>query len=204
MSEIDLKSHLLKTAARLFQRQGYAAVSLRKIAAEAGVTTGSLYYYFNDKDEVVHEILDTGHRRALVDVRRAVQAVGLAADRRAMLRAAVLAHLEAIFEDSSFPAASIRIFPHVPPHLRAAVRPGRIAYVQFWTDLVTLGDPSRQPLVAPRHMAMYLLGAANGTLEWYKANRQTLEEVADDLTFVFFEVVASARAARPAARKTAA
>lgn len=40
------KELILKTAARLFQRQGYHATGLNQIVQESGAPKGSLYYYF--------------------------------------------------------------------------------------------------------------------------------------------------------------
>lgn len=40
------KEMILKTAARLFQRQGYHATGLNQIIQESGSPKGSLYYYF--------------------------------------------------------------------------------------------------------------------------------------------------------------
>ena len=72
--------------------------ALRSIAAEAGVTTGSLYYYFSDKEEIVLEILDTGHRQIHEEVVRAIEALPSGAGRAAKVRAGVRAHVAAPFE----------------------------------------------------------------------------------------------------------
>ncbi|GAB3729963.1 TetR/AcrR family transcriptional regulator [Nocardiopsis nanhaiensis] len=39
-------------AVRMFAQQGYAAVSMRQIAAEAGISTGLIYRHFATKDEL--------------------------------------------------------------------------------------------------------------------------------------------------------
>ena len=187
MSDHDLRTHLMSTAARLFQKQGYAAISLRKIAAEAGVTTGSLYYYFTDKDQIVFEILESGHRRALFQVRQAVVALGPTATRAARLRAAIRAHLAVLFETDSFPAANIRIFAHVPPHLRIAVRAGRRAYEQYWSDLLASPDAAGRLRVEPRQLSRFLLSAANSTLDWRKPEGESLDEIAENLSRIFVD-----------------
>lgn len=184
MSDTDLRDVLLRTTARLFQEKGYAAVSLRSIAAEVGVTTGSLYYHFSDKEEIVREILDTGHKRVHEDVAQAIQDLGPRATRAAKIRAGVRAHIAALFESGSFPAANIRIYAHVPEHLRAAVRPGRRAYERFWIELLSDDATSASP-IPPRHLAMFLFGAANWTFEWHREGRETLDEIADDLANLF-------------------
>ncbi|MGP4029247.1 TetR/AcrR family transcriptional regulator [Actinomadura sp. 3N407] len=45
---------ILEAAAQLFQRYGYAATTTNKIAERAGVSIGSLYQYFPNKDAVLY------------------------------------------------------------------------------------------------------------------------------------------------------
>lgn len=47
------RAALLDAGLRLFARDGYAATSVRKIAAEAGVATGLLYAHFPSKDALL-------------------------------------------------------------------------------------------------------------------------------------------------------
>ncbi len=49
----DMRAHIAGCAARLFQQEGYAAVSMRKLAAEAGCTTKTVYAYFNAKIDIL-------------------------------------------------------------------------------------------------------------------------------------------------------
>lgn len=193
-----LRESLLRTTARLFQEKGYAAVTLRMIAAAAGVTTGSLYYYFSDKEEIVQEILDTGHKSIYEAVVLAIDELEIGADRVAKIRVAVRAHLAALFEPGSLPAANIRIYAHVPEHLRNAVRPGRRAYERFWIQLLSDND-SATAHIPPRHLAMFFFGAANWSFEWHRPKRESLEQLADDLVCLFAGEKASSRKPRRAA-----
>ena len=48
-----------KAALHLFARHGYAAVSMRQIAAEVGVQAGALYNYTPDKQSLLFDLLKT-------------------------------------------------------------------------------------------------------------------------------------------------
>ena len=109
-----------------------------------------------------------------------------------------------LFEDDSFPAANVRIFAHVPAHLRAAVRSGRHAYEQYWVDLLTVDDDRARHRIEPRQLTMFLFGATNWTLEWYKAKRDSLEDLADALAQLFFEATLTKPPAPKAVRQTGA
>src|SRR6187549_3669844 len=52
---------LIEAAARLFTRDGYAATSIRTIAAEAGITGGSVYNHFANKEEIFTAVILAYH-----------------------------------------------------------------------------------------------------------------------------------------------
>ncbi|MFD8248907.1 MULTISPECIES: TetR/AcrR family transcriptional regulator [unclassified Nocardia] len=52
------REHILDTAARLFGERGIANTSTNKIAAEAGVSIGTVYRYFADRGVLVEELLE--------------------------------------------------------------------------------------------------------------------------------------------------
>ncbi len=49
------KDNLVRTAMRLFRRQGYASTGLQQILAESGAPKGSLYHYFSSGKEALGE-----------------------------------------------------------------------------------------------------------------------------------------------------
>lgn len=52
MSETNTKERLLKSGMRLFLKNGFRNAPLRRIVADAGVTTGAFYGYFKNKEEL--------------------------------------------------------------------------------------------------------------------------------------------------------
>ncbi|MGV9633041.1 TetR/AcrR family transcriptional regulator [Nocardia rhamnosiphila] len=61
------REHILDTAGRLFGERGIANTSTNRIAAEAGLSIGTVYRYFTDRSVIVDELLrrlhDTIERR---------------------------------------------------------------------------------------------------------------------------------------------
>lgn len=51
------REHILDTAARLFGERGIASTSTNRIAAEAGISIGTLYRYFSDRGVIVDELM---------------------------------------------------------------------------------------------------------------------------------------------------
>lgn len=59
------QKEILTIAARLFNAKGYERTSLGEIAAAAGLKKGSLYYYFQSKQEILAQISTKGLERTL-------------------------------------------------------------------------------------------------------------------------------------------
>ena len=53
----ERREHLVKLAAELFAEKGFQATTVRNIAEEAGILSGSLYHHFDSKESIVDEIL---------------------------------------------------------------------------------------------------------------------------------------------------
>ncbi|MCV2447860.1 TetR/AcrR family transcriptional regulator [Paracoccus sp. DMF] len=65
-SRAEITGPLVRDAARnLFARHGYAAVSMRQIAAEVGLQVGALYAYTPDKQALLADLL-RGHMEELL------------------------------------------------------------------------------------------------------------------------------------------
>ena len=59
----DFRERLIDVAERLFAEQGPAAVSLRQMAVELGVSAMTPYRYFKDKDEILAAVRARGFTR---------------------------------------------------------------------------------------------------------------------------------------------
>ncbi len=189
--------HVLDCAARLFSRNGYAAVSLRGIAAESGMKAGSLYYHFESKDVIVTEILNTGVRRVHSAVERTVAALPRDASAARTLGAAIEAHLRALHEAGDYTSANIRIFGQVPPAIREAHMGVRREYEALWSGLLRRGVAAgelRADLDVARLRA-FLLGAMNSSLEWLEPRRDAVSRAAAELSTLVLNGAAAARKA---------
>lgn len=72
---------IINTAKALFEREGYAYVSTNLIAEKAGVSIGSLYQYFANRESVALAVYeDASSRAALTMKRKALQILGAPLD----------------------------------------------------------------------------------------------------------------------------
>lgn len=57
MSDNETRQKLIDSAKKEFFENGFAKASLRKICTNAGVTTGALYFFFKNKDDLFSAIV---------------------------------------------------------------------------------------------------------------------------------------------------
>lgn len=52
----DMRAHIAACALKLFQQEGYAAISMRRLAQEAGCTAMTLYKYYDSKFDILSSL----------------------------------------------------------------------------------------------------------------------------------------------------
>lgn len=186
---LDARQKILDVAAAQFREHGYAAVSLRAIAAAAEMKAGSLYYHFASKEEMVVEILNQGILAVHEDVVRATEDLP-DDDGHALLRAAVTAHLSSLLRQSNYTSANIRIFGQVPENVRAQNLDVRRAYEALWDRLIRRLGRNRALKPSPKDVRMarmMVLGALNATLEWFDPAKGSVDVLARRYTDLFWQ-----------------
>ncbi|WP_019634058.1 TetR/AcrR family transcriptional regulator [Actinomadura atramentaria] len=68
----ERREHLVRLAADLFAEKGFQATTVRDIAKEAGILSGSLYHHFDSKESIVDEILSGFFEEVMASYRRVV------------------------------------------------------------------------------------------------------------------------------------
>jgi AcrR family transcriptional regulator len=197
------RQRILDAAATAFRRDGFASVTLKDIAERAGLQTGSLYYHFDGKEDLVDAILSAGTEGALVATREAVEALGKRAEPLARLRAAIAAHLRVVLSEDSYASANLRILGQVPEAIREKHLRRQRAYGAFWDAL--LHDAAAAGAVrADLDLSvtrMLALGALNWSVEWYRKGRRSPSEIAAHATTLILDGIA--RRPPPAPRRNA-
>lgn len=67
-SEVETRTRILKSAERLFARQGYDGTTTRDLAQTAGIAEGTLFRYFENKKAILIEVATQGWVEILTDL----------------------------------------------------------------------------------------------------------------------------------------
>lgn len=82
----ETKGKILDAAFRRLTQQGYAALSMREIARDAGVNHALINYHFRSKDQLVIAVLDEANRQLLERQHRMYRSPGAFAEKWAAAR----------------------------------------------------------------------------------------------------------------------
>lgn len=175
-SHSDITGPRVRAAAlKLFARQGYAAVSMRKIAAEVGVQAGALYNYTPDKQNLLFSLLK-GH---MDDLLKAWAAEGAAGDPMARLAAFTRFHIRFNVERPDAIFISYMELRNLEPENFAVIERLRRAYEdeleQILRDGVAAGDFEVPDL---KIATLAVIAMLTGVNTWYRpGGRLSLDEV---------------------------
>jgi len=170
---INRSSDLLNAAAVLFASQGYHRTTIRDITSAIGMTSGSSYYHFSSKAEILLAVYEEG----ISSVRRSVETALAEANNLepwGQLEAALTGHIAAVLDESSYARTIIAVLPGDVPELRAELTELRDAYETQWRELVeALETPLDTDL-----LRLFLIGAANSTQVWFREGGAGVVEIA--------------------------
>jgi len=93
------RDQLLATAWRLFYRDGYRAVGIDTLLAEANVAKMTLYNHYASKDDLIVAVIEKRSREVLEGVAEAVEAAGRSPERRLL---AIFDWLKVLFASDDF------------------------------------------------------------------------------------------------------
>jgi len=184
---VDSRQVILRTAARLFQQQGYDATSMNDVAAALKLSKGGLYHHFQSKDEILFNLMN--HAMDITQ-ERVIDGVKGIADPEERLRTLIRRHIEVVM---SVRDREITVMLHenhpLPPAMRRRINARKKDYVHFVESLIDEVQRGRslQGSVKPRAAAFALLGMINWIYQWYRpAGALDEENLVQQYTEVFF------------------
>lgn len=153
-----------KHAQRLFARQGYAAVSMRQIAAAVGVQAGALYSYTPDKQALLFDLLDS-HMQELL----AAWQDDAAADPMRRLENFVRFHIGFSLDHSDSVFLSYMELRNLTPENHARIADLRSRYEGALEGILVSGiEAGVMRIDDSRLTTMALIAMLTGVTNWYR------------------------------------
>lgn len=173
---VDPRQEILRTAARLFQQQGYDATSMNDVAAALKLSKGGLYHHFQGKDEILFDLMN--HAMDITE-QHVIAPVKAIADPQERLRTLIRRHIAVVLSERD---REITVMLHenhpLSPALRKRINARKKDYVHFLENLIGEVQAVRgsKGTVTPRAAAFALLGMINWIYQWYRPNGALQEE----------------------------
>lgn len=172
---------LVEAAARLFREKGYERTTVRDLADAVGMQSGSLFYHFSSKGEILYEVMRRGIDDLTVAVRLELKAC---ASPREELITMTRTHLRTLLSNTQASLASLLYeWRSLPDEQRDQVVTLRDQYESLCreviaqameTGVVKKGDP--------KLMVRLWLGALNWSSQWYNVDGSlSIDDLAEEI-----------------------
>ena len=173
---------VMESAAELFSARGFAATSVRAVAARAEISTAGLYYHIATKEDLLFRTCQGAIGEILGGAR---QAVSGAADPVAQLRGVMENHFSSFQRQPHKLVLLNREVHHLSPAPRQAIAVLERQYLELVRGVIRRGQKAGlfKPLDASL-VAFSLLAVLNGLEGWYDpagriSRRRLLAQIAE-------------------------
>ncbi|WP_043527086.1 TetR/AcrR family transcriptional regulator [Litchfieldella xinjiangensis] len=165
VNESPRRKELTRIAAQLFVQEGFDRTTVRMLAREMGIKSGSLFHHFDDKQEILCAVIEEGTHNALTLAQAALATCGESAEAR--LHAMARAHLETLLTDRNAHVVALYEWRRLDEGARQHLGHLRDAYEALWQEVI--GDALEAGLIRGDRflISRFVLGALNWTVRWY-------------------------------------
>ncbi|MFC3283442.1 TetR/AcrR family transcriptional regulator [Litchfieldella rifensis] len=174
------RKELTRVAAQMFVQEGFDRTTVRMLAQEMGIKSGSLFHHFRDKQEILCAVIEEGTQNALAIARDAL--AQCAGTPEARLHAMARAHLETLLTDRNAHVVALYEWRRLDEASREHLIHLRDAYEALWQ--MVIADALEAGLIRGDKflVSRFVLGALNWTVRWYDpAGSRSPEELAHEL-----------------------
>jgi AcrR family transcriptional regulator len=183
-NESNRREELLRVSARLFREKGFDGTSIRDISSAAGMHSGSPFYHFKTKQDILVAVMEQGLAEGL---RRLEDAIVEPATAERRLRRMIRAQLGTVLEEGN------DFIPVLLYDWRSLTEANRRRIIALNDRYDALWQPVIDELKREGHMPgdaqlvrLLVLGAVNWTGRWYRdGGRLSLDQIAEGAARLF-------------------
>ena len=173
------RGELVRAAAQLFREKGFEGTTIRDIAHAVGMRSGSPFYHFANKHELLMAVMEEGLRLGLERTELAMADAALPAPER--LQRLVRTHYGILHDTGSdFIPVMLYDWRSLPVQYKRRIIELKDRYDAIWQR--TFDDLHAQGMLrADAKLArLMILGAINFSATWYREKPRSLKRVSLD------------------------
>jgi AcrR family transcriptional regulator len=183
-NESNRRDELLRVSARLFREKGFDGTSIRDISSAAGMHSGSPFYHFKTKQDILVAVMEQGLAEGL---RKSEEVMAQSLPPEQKLKGLIRAQLGTILEEGNdFIPVLLYDWRSLTPANRRRIVALKDRYDALWQQVIDdLQREGHMPGDA-QLMRLLILGAVNWAGTWYRAGgRLSVDEIADGAAQLF-------------------
>jgi AcrR family transcriptional regulator len=183
-NESNRRDELLRVSARLFREKGFDGTSIRDISSAAGMHSGSPFYHFKTKQDILVAVMEQGLAEGL---RKSEEVMAQSLPPEQKLKGLIRAQLGTILEEGNdFIPVLLYDWRSLTPANRRRIVALKDRYDALWQQVIDdLQREGHMPDDA-QLMRLLILGAVNWAGTWYRAGgRLSVDEIADGAAQLF-------------------
>jgi len=164
-SGADTELAFIEVATRLFAQKGFKGTSISDLCRELNLTTASLYYYVDSKQDLLARVLETG----MVDFLTRLEAIESSSDApAARLEQAVENHIDFVIDRRDVVRVFLRYRSMLHDAPREHYQQMLDQYQTLFTRIISDAQTSRSDDTDVFLLRQMVLGMINSTVEWYE------------------------------------
>ncbi|MCS1351730.1 TetR/AcrR family transcriptional regulator [Mechercharimyces sp. CAU 1602] len=190
MGRSQRREEIIEVASRLFHSQGYAATTIRDIAEQAGLLSGSLYAHIQSKEDLLYEISCRGADAFLTAITPIVTEAGTAEEK---LRRALAAHAQVVADHLEAATVFFHEWKALSFERREKIQAKRDEYEVCWSQIIVSGmETGEFRQEDEKFIRLLLLSVANWMYEWYRPDGELPpRKIADRYADILLEGLAT-------------
>ncbi|TET13143.1 TetR/AcrR family transcriptional regulator [Candidatus Aerophobetes bacterium] len=170
----DFAAQILQAAEKLFAKKGFYPTTIDEIAKEAKSAKGTIYLYFNNKEDLFFSVIETKLDLLLDKIQEAVEKPGSASQR---IKTAISIHLKFLEENKNF----FKVMQSLPEGLKKKLErklKGRVVekqsrYIEILDRLIQEAiDRKEIKALDSKKLAVILMGIVHSLTVYWISQRE--------------------------------
>lgn len=184
-SSLQRHQMILDAAASVMAAQGYSETKLHEVGAACGMYAGSIYYYFDSREDLIRAVLAEALARMFRDMELAIQELPDTAGSFHRLRQLIAVLMQANVRRDNYAMAFARNIDQVPGSIVEDLSNARLQLRSRWNELIQEAKDANE-IRAEVNITLariLILGTANWVSRWHKPDGEiSSDEVVEQMT----------------------
>ena len=185
-NESNRREELLRVSAKLFREKGFDGTTIRDISGAAGMHSGSPFYHFKTKQDILVAVMEQGLAEGLRSLEAAT--AGATTPEQRFVRM-IRAQIGTILEDGNdFIPVMLYDWRSLTEANRRRIVALNDRYDALWQPVIDDLKRAGHMPGDPQLVRLLIMGAVNWTGRWYRAGgRLSLDEIAEGAAKLFLQ-----------------